>query len=57
MMSTTRSEVVLGVASSGMAPQDFRQAVKWNAGVQVVDVMVTDVGREPAHDGAGLQKT
>ncbi len=35
--------------------EDFRQPVKWNAVVQVMDVMIADVGREPSHDRAGFQ--
>src|ERR1035437_10017179 len=36
--------------------ENFRQAIEGDAGVQVMDVMVADVGREPSHDGAGFHK-
>ena len=47
MISIGWSEVVLGLASSGIARHDLRQAVEGDAGIQVMDVMIADVGREP----------
>src|SRR5690242_7595321 len=36
--------------------QDFRQAIKRNACVQVMNVMITDIGREPAPNWTGFQE-
>lgn len=36
--------------------EDFRQAIEGDAGVQVMNMMIADVGREPSHDAASLHK-
>ena len=36
--------------------KDLRQPIKRNARVQMVDVMITDVPREPSHDRIGLHE-
>lgn len=40
----------LGLAQFGDVPVQFGQAVKGYAVVQMMNVVITDVGREPCHD-------
>ena len=43
-----------GFLQFGNSTVCFREAIKRNAMVQVVDMMIADVAGEPRHDGIGL---
>ena len=46
-----------GMPQLGQRSHDLRQAVEGNAGIQMMNVMIADIGREPGPDGAGFQVT
>src|ERR1035441_233027 len=45
-----------GFGQFGDGFKNFRQAVERDAGVQVMNMMIADVGREPGHDWTGLHE-
>jgi hypothetical protein len=37
--------------------EDLRQPIEWDSGIQMVNVMVTNIASKPAHDWTGFHKT
>src|SRR5882762_9141700 len=37
--------------------EDLRQPIEWDSGIQMVNVMVTNITSKPAHDSTGFHKT
>src|SRR5438874_5223616 len=46
----------LGLLQLGDLPQHLRQAIEGDSGVEMMDVMIADIGGEPGHHGICLEE-